>query len=468
MKSHGPCHCWAACSSSCRWWMTRVPRFARPRCRRCDMPMRSVNTRPMPTGCCSAWRMTGSVPASCWRGCCPRAIAGCRCSPTRAGRAGRAGRGQPGAHRWRNRGWRRSRHGWRTVCRRRARLHARVRRTWAMSLDADAGSWRAVAGHRAGRDQGRRRLAGHRRQAPWFPDHRQATEAALEGLDRELQSQPQMLSWLRRLQAVPEPVVDAEERAALASSVAAAAAVQLAAEAGVPAARPGRSLRSGGRGATGIDRHGHAHRACRCGRRCACATSWWMNSRTPRRTSWIWCEALTSGWDDEVQRSLFLVGDPMQSIYLFRNSEVGLFLRTRAEGVGLVRLEALRLGRNFRSVPRLVDWANAAFARIFPAVEDLRSSAVLPFSKRRPRGQMKAAAMPYASGRSPAPIRRSKPRRSPRRSCSCAGSIRSGASRCWCRRGPWRRRCWRSLRWPECRRWAWSWPRWPIGRWCAT
>ncbi|HMA12907.1 MAG TPA: UvrD-helicase domain-containing protein, partial [Steroidobacteraceae bacterium] len=86
--------------------------------------------------------------------------------------------------------------------------------------------------------------------------------------------------------------------------------------------------------------------------------------------------ALTSGWDDGLERSLFLVGDPMQSIYLFRNSEVGLFLRTRAEGVGHIRMESLRLGRNFRSVPPLVEWANVAFGQIFPAVEDLRSSAV--------------------------------------------------------------------------------------------
>jgi ATP-dependent helicase/nuclease subunit A len=98
-------------------------------------------------------------------------------------------------------------------------------------------------------------------------------------------------------------------------------------------------------------------------------------------------EALTSGWDDGQERSLFLVGDPMQSIYLFRNSEVGLFLRTRAEGVGPLRLEALRLARNFRSVPRLVEWANAAFARIFPAMEDMRSSAVTFLAAQAARGE---------------------------------------------------------------------------------
>ena len=85
---------------------------------------------------------------------------------------------------------------------------------------------------------------------------------------------------------------------------------------------------------------------------------------------------LTQGWDDGESRSLFVVGDPMQSIYLFRNSEVGLFLQVRAQGVGATPLQALQLQRNFRSVPALVDWYNAAFGKIFPRSEDIRSSAV--------------------------------------------------------------------------------------------
>ncbi len=87
---------------------------------------------------------------------------------------------------------------------------------------------------------------------------------------------------------------------------------------------------------------------------------------------------LISGWELGDVRSLFLVGDPMQSIYLFRNSEVGLFLQTRAEGVGEITLEAQHLRRNFRSQPPLVEWANQAFRSIFPPQENLRSSAV-PF-----------------------------------------------------------------------------------------
>lgn len=86
--------------------------------------------------------------------------------------------------------------------------------------------------------------------------------------------------------------------------------------------------------------------------------------------------ALTAGWQRGDARSLFLVGDPMQSIYLFRGSEVGLFLQTRNQGIGDIRLEPLQLTRNFRSQQALVEWANGAFARIFPRAENLRSSAV--------------------------------------------------------------------------------------------
>jgi len=87
-------------------------------------------------------------------------------------------------------------------------------------------------------------------------------------------------------------------------------------------------------------------------------------------------QALTRGWEPGDGRSLFLVGDPMQSIYLFRNSEVGLFLRVRASGVGGLALAPLQLTRNFRSQPQLVDWCNRTFTEIFPRIEDMRRSAV--------------------------------------------------------------------------------------------
>lgn len=87
-------------------------------------------------------------------------------------------------------------------------------------------------------------------------------------------------------------------------------------------------------------------------------------------------EMLTVGWEEGDGRTLFVVGDPMQSIYQFREAEVGLFLRARDQGIGRVRLDALQLTRNFRSVPALIDWINEAFATVFPTEDDLRASAV--------------------------------------------------------------------------------------------
>jgi ATP-dependent helicase/nuclease subunit A len=87
-------------------------------------------------------------------------------------------------------------------------------------------------------------------------------------------------------------------------------------------------------------------------------------------------EALTVGWEAGDGRTLFVVGDPMQSIYQFREAEVGLFLRARDRGIGNVRLEPLRLTRNFRSIPQVIEWINDAFTTLFPAEDDLRASAV--------------------------------------------------------------------------------------------
>lgn len=87
--------------------------------------------------------------------------------------------------------------------------------------------------------------------------------------------------------------------------------------------------------------------------------------------------ALTAAWDEGDRRSLFLVGDPMQSIYQFREAEVGCFLEVRDEGFGgHWPLETLSLRRNFRSDPSLVAWTNDTFERLFPPVDDVRASAV--------------------------------------------------------------------------------------------
>ncbi len=87
---------------------------------------------------------------------------------------------------------------------------------------------------------------------------------------------------------------------------------------------------------------------------------------------------LTSGWTGDDGRTLFLVGDPMQSIYRFREAEVGLFLDSFGGTFGSAELplKALRLSSNFRSQQGLVDWANEAFTSIFPQRMDVTTGSV--------------------------------------------------------------------------------------------
>src|SRR5580658_10446838 len=87
-------------------------------------------------------------------------------------------------------------------------------------------------------------------------------------------------------------------------------------------------------------------------------------------------QMLTAAWEEGDGRTLFVVGDPMQSIYRFRDAEVGLFIAARVSGIGTVRLAPLRLSRNFRSVAPLVAWTNEVFGRLFPDGDDLRAGAV--------------------------------------------------------------------------------------------
>jgi ATP-dependent exoDNAse (exonuclease V) beta subunit len=87
-------------------------------------------------------------------------------------------------------------------------------------------------------------------------------------------------------------------------------------------------------------------------------------------------EKLTAGWEPGDGRTLFLVGDPMQSIYRFRQADVSLFLKARLEGIGAIQLEPLTLSVNFRSGPGIVEWVNRTFEAILPAHDDIESGAV--------------------------------------------------------------------------------------------
>ncbi len=87
-------------------------------------------------------------------------------------------------------------------------------------------------------------------------------------------------------------------------------------------------------------------------------------------------EMLTAGWEPGDGRTLFCVGDPMQSIYRFRNAEVTQFMIAREQGIGGVPLQSLVLHQNFRSGERLVDWFNRCFPLVLPARDDPVNGAV--------------------------------------------------------------------------------------------
>lgn len=84
------------------------------------------------------------------------------------------------------------------------------------------------------------------------------------------------------------------------------------------------------------------------------------------RSQFDFFKALVAGWTGSDGRTLFLVGDPLQSIYRFRQAEVGLFRSLHhAQRFGEVPLERLALRANFRTVEPLIDWLNSALPGVF-------------------------------------------------------------------------------------------------------
>ena len=146
-------------------------------------------------------------------------------------------------------------------------------------------------------------------------------------------------------------------------------------------------------------------------------------------------ERLVADWRTGDGRTVFIVGDPMQSIYRFREAEVGLFLRAWSSGIARLPLQRLQLTRNFRSQKRLVEWANSAF----------RSSAA---GRQRHRdrkcrvrvvgGRSGVGSFTVRSGELPCILRRLGCRRSQARCGTRAthAGRRSGPPRshCWCAR----------------------------------
>ncbi len=85
---------------------------------------------------------------------------------------------------------------------------------------------------------------------------------------------------------------------------------------------------------------------------------------------------MTAGWQAGDGRTVFCVGDPMQSIYGFRQAEVRAFLELAEEGIGEVQFEVQRLRDNFRSARSVVQWINRCFSSIMPTSDDRDRGAI--------------------------------------------------------------------------------------------
>jgi ATP-dependent helicase/nuclease subunit A len=106
-------------------------------------------------------------------------------------------------------------------------------------------------------------------------------------------------------------------------------------------------------------------------------------------------QLLTASWDGHSQ-TVFLVGDPRQSIYLFRQARVERFLHAmHAQRLGDLPLTRLRLTANFRSQRNLVEQFNNDFAAIFP---DNPATQADPLGLPYEPAEATLAASPSASG----------------------------------------------------------------------
>ncbi|HTD56353.1 MAG TPA: UvrD-helicase domain-containing protein [Silvibacterium sp.] len=77
---------------------------------------------------------------------------------------------------------------------------------------------------------------------------------------------------------------------------------------------------------------------------------------------------LVRAWNKGDGRTCFFVGDPMQSIYMFRQAEVELFRQVEQKGIeseSAIECELVQLSTNFRSHAGLTDEWNAMFAAVF-------------------------------------------------------------------------------------------------------
>ena len=107
--------------------------------------------------------------------------------------------------------------------------------------------------------------------------------------------------------------------------------------------------------------------------------------------------SLIAAWPEREGRTCFVVGDPMQSIYFFRDADAELFPRVKAAGLEVAHEEPLlfdsvSLTANFRTAPDLVKKNNKIFVEVFAA----NDGSGVTFSSAQPaREEIVSAAPPF-------------------------------------------------------------------------
>ncbi len=87
-------------------------------------------------------------------------------------------------------------------------------------------------------------------------------------------------------------------------------------------------------------------------------------------------ENITANWQPDDGKTLFLVGDPMQSIYRFRQAEVGLFIKVQESGISQVKLKSRKLHVNFRATEIIISNINCYFSKILPKNNHVSQGAI--------------------------------------------------------------------------------------------
>ncbi len=93
--------------------------------------------------------------------------------------------------------------------------------------------------------------------------------------------------------------------------------------------------------------------------------------------------------------TLFVVGDPKQSIYRFRRADIETYESVRRRIAGSGRI--VELSTNFRSTPAFCGWINGAFTRLFPGKPSREQAAYVALSPADPEAPSSPPAFRLAS-----------------------------------------------------------------------